>query len=187
MRDGGWCGGLVGYLSTHEDYSVELPHPPLFVHCCKGGVGLDFVSVHGLLKLSDGGTYISVVSGKGLNDGDVLTHGVLPLVVRGVEKVFYEFRVLEPEESFLRQDGHVLGAFHTFRPVVSVGSHVVVDVDVIGGGVVGNHGSSCNNSGLVRRAWMLDDWIEGARISIQWLFVAVYASFCNPIRFCLHF
>jgi len=102
LRDRGWRGGLVGYLSTHEEYSVKLPHSPLFVHRCKGGVGLDFVSVSGLLELSNGGVYVSVILGKGLNDGDVFMHGVLPLVVRGIEKVFYEFRVLEPEESLPR-------------------------------------------------------------------------------------
>ena len=142
MRERGGCGGLVGYLSTGEEDLVELPHSPLFVHSCESGVSLDFVSVGGLLESGNGGTNVRIVLGESLNEGDVFVHGVLPLVVRGVEKVFYKLGVLEPEESLTRHDGHVLGAFHAFRPVVSVGSHVVIDIDVIGGRVVGDHGDN---------------------------------------------
>ena len=46
--------------------------------------------------MSNGGAYVSVVLSKGFDDGDVFAHGVLPFVVRGVEKIFYEFGILKP-------------------------------------------------------------------------------------------
>jgi len=108
--------------------------------------------------MSDGGSYVSVISGEGLDDGDVFTHGILPFVVCSIEEILYELRILEPDEGLSREDGHVFGAFHTFGPVVGIGSHVVVNVDEVGGDVVGNHSYDRGKSEGLRVVWM--DWIS---------------------------